>query len=107
MATSATVLLINPFRVFEGREEEFLALWDATGRIFSRTDGYVHARLCRAMSRQPPGQHPPYTHVNIAEWRSLDAYSDALRQPALAPFIRRYRSVSTYDPGVYEVIREI
>ena len=98
------VILVNPFRVFDGREPEFLALWDATNAIFRRKPGYRSARLVRASSEQPPGEYAPFTHVNVAEWDSAEAYAAALRAPELRRLGGRYLKVSTLDPALYEII---
>ena len=100
------ILLINPFRVFEGDEAEFLDLWDRTGAIFRRADGYIGARLCRAAQDQPPGQIAPFTHVNVAEWQSAQHYRNALADPAIRRLAGAYAKVCTFDPALYEVVRE-
>ncbi|MEM7641847.1 MAG: antibiotic biosynthesis monooxygenase [Pseudomonadota bacterium] len=100
------ILLINPFRVFDGREAEFLNLWDQTGDIFRRSDGYISARLCRAAAEQPPGQTAPFTHINVAEWQSSELYRRALLDPDIRRFAGAYARVCTFDPALYEVIRD-
>lgn len=101
------VLLINPFRVFDGREAEFLELWDLTSAIFAASPGYRSARLARALDSQPPGQRAPFTHVNVAEWETAEAYAAALRGPELRRLAGRYREVCTFDPALYEVVRDV
>lgn len=101
------VTLLNPFRVFEGREAEFLHLWDQTGAIFAAQPGFVSARLVRAAARQPPGQRAPYTHVNVAVWRSAQDYEAALRDPELRRLAARYAEVCTFAPALYETLRDL
>lgn len=100
------ILLINPFRVFNGREAEFLELWDQTGAIFRRSDGYISARLCKAAATQPPGQRAPFTHINVAEWDSAELYSKALADPDIRRLGKAYAEVCTFDPALYEIIRD-
>lgn len=102
-----TAILINPFTVFDGCESEFLELWDLTGAIFQAAPGYVSARLCRALEQQPPGQKAPFTHINVAEWQSATLYARALGDPELRRLAIRYRRVCTFDPALYEVIRDV
>lgn len=100
------VILFNPFRVFEGREVEFLDLWDQTGSIFRRSKGYISARLCKALAEQPPGQSAPFTHVNVAEWESMALYRDALKNPDIRKLGAAYAKVCTFNPALYEIIRD-
>lgn len=101
------VILINTFTVFDGKEEVFLDLWERTGAIFQESSGYMSARLCRALADQPPGQKAAYTHVNVAEWASADAYQDALQNPALRKLVGEYAKVCTFSPALYEIIRDV
>ncbi|NJM35904.1 MAG: hypothetical protein HC850_15800 [Rhodomicrobium sp.] len=102
-----SVVLLNPFRVFDGKEAEFLDLWDRTNRIFAAKSGYLHARLVKALDDQPPGQSAPFTHANIAIWESARAYAEALADPELRRLAGLYRQVCTFDPALYEVIRDM
>jgi len=100
------VVLINPFVVFEGQEETFLTLWDQTHRISRLSPGYVSVRLMKARPQQVAGQMPAFTHVNVAEWDSAQSYAMALANPALVPLAAAYAAVCTFQPALYEVIRE-
>ena len=103
----AMAILINPFVVEPGREAAFLALWDRTNAIFREAPGYVSARLCRALGDQPPGLEAPFTHVNVAQWESAEHYAAALRDPRIKRLAADYREVSSFDPALYEVLREV
>lgn len=105
--TSEIVLLVNPFRVFEGKEAEFLALWDQTSAIFKAKPGFVSAKLLRAHPSQAPGQTPPFTHLNVAEWDSPEAYAEALKDPELRRLGGRYAQVCTFDPALYQALRTL
>ena len=100
------LVLINPFTVFDGEEDAFLALWDQTNAIMSTAPGYISARLVRAADHQAPGHQAPFTHVNVAEWQSLETYKAALANPAVRKLAGEYIKVCTFDPAVYEVVRE-
>ena len=100
------LILINPFTVFDGKEDAFLALWDQTNAILRSAPGYVSARLVRAADHQAPGHKAPFTHVNVAEWHSLEMYKAALATPAVRKLAGEYLKVCTFNPAVYEVIRD-
>lgn len=101
------VILINPFIVFDGCEHEFLRLWDQTGAIFRHAEGYISARLCKALPKQVATQRPPFTHVNVAEWESAEHYGRALADPGIKSLAPAYAKVCTFDPALYEVWRDL
>ncbi|MBV6633519.1 MAG: antibiotic biosynthesis monooxygenase [Alphaproteobacteria bacterium] len=101
------VVLVNPFTIFDGKEDAFLALWDQTEPLFREHPGYGRARLLRAIPGQVANQKAPFTHVNIAEWRSAADYEEALRHPDLRKIGGQYLKISTFNPALYEVIRDI
>lgn len=103
----AVVLLVNPFRVFAGKEAEFLSLWDQTSAIFRSKPGFISAKLLRALPEQAPGQDAPFTHVNVAEWESPEAYTQALQDPELRRLGGRYLEVCTFDPALYQALRTL
>lgn len=98
------VMLINPFTVFKGREDEFLRLWDQTGTIFRNSPGYINAKLCKALDEQPL-KAAPYTHINVAEWESAALYRAALSDPEIRRLAPAYAEVCTFSPALYQIIR--
>ena len=107
IGTPEAVVLINPFVVAPGREAAFLALWDRTNAIFREAPGYISARLCRALGDQPAGIKAPFMHVNVARWKSAALYAVALRDPRIKRLAADYREVSSFDPALCEVLREV
>ena len=101
------VVMLNPFTVFPGREDEFLALWDATNALFREKPGYVSARPVKALERQPPGEQAPFTHANIAEWESPEAYAAALRDIRIKRLADRYGHVCRLAPALYEIVHDV
>jgi antibiotic biosynthesis monooxygenase (ABM) superfamily enzyme len=102
---SDIMLLVNPLRVFEGREEDFLALWDQTSALFRAKPGFISAKLLRAPAARSPQADAPFTHVTVAEWDSAEAYAEALCDPQVRALGGLYREVCTYDPAVYDALR--
>ncbi|VVT24873.1 hypothetical protein [Rhizobium sp. EC-SD404] len=100
------ILLINPFRIFESREDEVLDLWDQTGDIFRRSKGYISARLYKAARDQPPGQTAPFTHINIADWESAELYAKPLSNPDIRRLAGAYAKVCTFNPALYETAKD-
>lgn len=92
------VVLINPFEVPEGKDEEFLAGWEAAKEYMERQKGYVSTRLHRSVD--PKAR---FRFINVAEWESPQDFIAALNNPEFVA-IRNAVPFPHY-PSVYEVIR--
>ena len=95
----AGVVLINPFEVPEGRDEEFLAGWDEAVAYLRERPGFVGTRLHRAVS---PGAS--FRFVNVAEWTSPGDFQAAVGSPE---FRELTASRPPGSPALYEVVREL
>lgn len=94
----AHVVLMNPFEVPEGKDEEFLTGWEAAKKFMERQKGYVSTRLHRSLD--PKAR---FRFINVAEWESpKDSYA-ALQNPEFAPL--RESVPFPHFPSIYEVIR--
>jgi heme oxygenase (mycobilin-producing) len=91
------VLLVNPFEVPAGEDEQFLEGWRVARELLAARPGYLGTRLHRSLV---PAD---FRFVNIARWSSPLAFANALQQPeareaaAAIPF----RS----HPALYLVVR--
>lgn len=61
------VLLINPFEIPKGKEDECLAFWGQVAEDMRRQPGFVSTRLHRAM-----GEGAHFRFINVAEWNSAE-----------------------------------
>jgi heme-degrading monooxygenase HmoA len=94
----ANVVLINPFEVPDGKEEEFLRGWEAARDFMQRQKGYVATRLHRSLD--PTAR---FRFINVAEWESPAAFHAALTHP---DFVRlRAATPFVHYPSLYEVAR--
>src|SRR5215813_5256297 len=57
------VILINPFEVPEGKDEAFLAEWEAAKAFMERQPGYLSTRLHRSRAF-----NTWFRFINVAEW---------------------------------------
>ncbi|MFQ5471223.1 MAG: antibiotic biosynthesis monooxygenase family protein [Gammaproteobacteria bacterium] len=73
------IIVINPFEVPQGREEEALSMWESFADYFRKQPGYISTRLRRAIN--PDAK---FYFVNVAEWESQAAFQAALENPDLA-----------------------
>ena len=96
----ANVIVINPFEVPEGKEEQALETWDTFAEYFRKQPGYVSARLHRAVN--PDAR---FHLVTVAEWESPDHFVAALNNPELQEIVEAATDHSPNFPGLYEVIR--
>ena len=94
------VIVINPFEVPEGMEEQALETWDSFAAYFQVQPGYVSAKLHRAIN--PDAR---FHLVTVAEWESPEHFVAALNNPELQKIVEAATDHSPNYPGLYEVIR--
>lgn len=92
------VILINPFVVPAGSEEEAVAMWKQARDFLATQPGYISTRLHRTLSPDAT-----YTLINVAEWKSVKAFQAAITA------MRQSASISPVDgvhgdPHLYRVI---
>ena len=94
------VIVINPFEVPKGQEEQALAMWDRFAEYFRRQPGYLSVKLHRAIN--PDAR---FHLVTIAEWESPNHFMAALNNQELRKIVETATDHSPNYPGLYEVIR--
>ena len=92
------VVLINPFEVPDGKDDEFLAGWSAAAEYMSSRPGFVRMRLHRALS-----QDAAFRFVNVAEWASPGDFQAAVTSEE---FRKLAAGGPQGRPALYEVVRE-
>jgi heme-degrading monooxygenase HmoA len=97
------IFLLNCFEVFEGKEPDFLQLWQQTGAAFKASNGFIEAQLLRATPAAMPALEPRYSHINVAKWQSEANYLHALQNPNIKRLGPAYAAVCSYKPALYEV----
>ncbi len=95
----ANVVLINPFEVDAGSDDEFLAAWDRAAQYLSAQPGFVSARLHRALT--PDAK---FRFVNVAEWASPQDFKAAV---ATEEFRAMAKEAGPNSPALYEVVRSL
>jgi len=91
------ISLINVFTVDPANQHRLLDLLvRATDEFVSRAPGFVSSTLHRGLDG---------TKVTMyAQWRSLEDYQAMRSDPAPLPYLQEALTISTFDPGMYEVI---
>jgi heme-degrading monooxygenase HmoA len=96
----ANVIVINPFEIKKGNEEQALEMWDKFSEYFRQQPGYISAKLHRAIN--PDAR---FHLVTVAEWESPDHFMAALNHPDLQKIMEAATDHSPSFPGLYEIIR--
>jgi heme-degrading monooxygenase HmoA len=95
-----TVILINPFEVPEGTDDEaFLRGWERAAEYMRQQPGFVSSRLHRALA--PDARFP---FVNVAEWASPQDFQAAVGSDE---FREIAKSGAPGSPALYEVVRSL
>jgi heme-degrading monooxygenase HmoA len=94
------VILINPFEVPKGKEDECLAFWEKAAAYMKRQPGFISTRLHRAVSPEAK-----FHFINVAEWQSAAHFHAAVGSEEFKRLTEPYMAVFPHYPGLYEVIR--
>ena len=91
----SNVIVINPFEVPKGNEEQALAMWDKFAEYFRKQPGYVSAKLHRAINPDTR-----FHLVTVAEWESPDHFMAALNNPELQKIVEAATDHFPNYPGL-------
>ncbi|MDQ3822801.1 MAG: antibiotic biosynthesis monooxygenase [Actinomycetota bacterium] len=95
-----SVILINPFEVPEGTDDErFLTGWERAAEYMRRQPGFVSTSLHRAL--RPDSR---YRFVNVAEWASPQDFQAAVQRDE---FREIAKGGPPGSPALYEVVRSM
>jgi heme-degrading monooxygenase HmoA len=95
-----TVILINPFEVSEGTDdEEFLRGWQRAADYMQQQPGFLSSRLHRALA--PDAR---FRFINVAEWASPQDFQAAV---ASEQFREIAKGAGPGSPALYEVVRAV
>jgi len=95
------VVLINPFGVPDGREQEALADWEAAAEFLRKQPGYISTNLHEAIA---PGAR--FHFINVARWESPEAFQAAVSSPEFQKLVESTVENSPHYPALYKLIRE-
>lgn len=99
-AVNEPLILINPFVVPSGSEEDAIAMWKKARDFLQEQPGYISTKLHRSLSPDAT-----YTLINIAHWESVEAFraaTAAMRESGAIPRIKGVKG----DPQLYHIIAE-
>lgn len=94
------VVLINPFVVPSGSEDDAIAMWKKARDFLQEQPGYISTKLHRSLSPDAS-----YSLINVAQWESVEAFRAATTAMRESGTIPRIKGVSG-DPQLYHIIAE-
>ena len=95
-----SVILINPFEVPEGTDDEnFLRGWERAAEYMRQQPGFVGSRLHRALA--PDAR---FRFINVAEWASPEDFRAAVSSEQFRELARE--SPAAF-PALYEIVRSL
>ena len=95
-----SVILINPFEVPEGTDDEqFLSGWQRAADYMRQQPGFLSTRLHRALA--PDAR---FRFINVAEWESPQAFQAAVTSDE---FRELAKDAGPSSPALYEVVRSV
>lgn len=94
------VILLNPFDVPAGKEQEALALWERAAAVMRKSPGFITTRLHRAIS-----PNVRFQLINMAEWESVEHFVAAIETDEFKEATAGSMESFPHFPGLYEVIR--
>jgi heme-degrading monooxygenase HmoA len=87
------VTLVNRFTV-HASPDEFERTFVDTAEFFGKQPGFLRYTLLKHVDDQ-------HGYVNIAYWRDMESFRNAVSQPDFAPHAEALRSLSTSEPNLY------
>src|SRR5215468_11216956 len=99
MQDMSTVVLINPFEVPQGQEEEVLTGWHEAARQLEQAPGFLSTRLHESLDPQAR-----FRFINVAEWESPQHFQAAMSSEAFQQM--RLHMPWTAYPALYRVVTE-
>ena len=93
------VMLMNPFEVAEGQEEEFLKKWREAAEFLRHAPGFVSTRLHESLDLQAT-----FRFINVAEWESPQHFQAALSTETFQQLSHQMPWIA--HPALYRVVTE-
>lgn len=91
------VVLINPFEVPAGEEEQFFKVWNAAAEQFRNAPGCISTHLHESLDPKAK-----FRFVNVAQWETPEHYLQAMKSEAVQKL--RASTSLTFYPALYRVI---
>ena len=95
-----SVILINPFEVPEGKEEEAIKGWDDAATYLRKQPGFISTKLHKTIT-----PNSKFHLVNVAEWETPEAFMNAVNTDEFKKVTQKMVEDFPHYPALYDVIR--
>jgi heme-degrading monooxygenase HmoA len=96
-----TVYTLGVWTVKPGREDDFVAAWDALGQWTLERDYETHGTLIRDRDN-------PQRFISFGPWRSAEEVERWRQDPGFAErFARVNDALDGFEPGTYDVVMRV
>ncbi|MGW1056164.1 antibiotic biosynthesis monooxygenase family protein [Streptomyces sp. NPDC001118] len=87
------VTFVNRFTT-HAPDDEFERAFAEVCEFMARQVGFLGNTLLKHAKDE-------HSYINIAHWRDIECFQQALRHPEFEPHVARLRTLSTSDPNLY------
>ena len=95
-----SVILINPFEVPEGKEQECLKMWDEAAEFLKNQPGYINTKLHQSIL-----DNAKFRFINVAEWETPESFFTAVQTEEFQKITEGTMEAYPHYPSLYTVIR--
>ena len=95
-----SVILINPFEVPKGKEDEALAFWEEVADYMRKQPGFISTQLHRAIV-----PWARFQLVNVTAWSSVAHFEAAINSEEFKNLTDPYMDIFPHYPGLYGVVK--
>ena len=96
----SNVILINPFEVPSGKEEECLKMWDEAAEFLKTQPGYINTKLHQSIL--PDSK---FHFINVAEWETPESFFNAVQTEEFQKITQGTMEAYPHYPSLYTIIR--
>lgn len=95
----SNVVLINPFEVPEGKEDEALQMWKRAADFMRQQPGFISTKLHKAIT-----PNARFHLVNVAEWETVEHFQSVSNNAEFQRIIAGSMEAYPHYPGLYQAI---
>jgi len=97
-----SVILINPFEVPEGKEEECLKMWEEAAEYLKGRPGFINTNLHQTIL-----EGSKFRFINVAEWETPESFFNAVKSDEFQKITEGSMDEYPHYPSLYTVIRNL
>lgn len=95
-----SVILINPFEVPKGKEEECLIMREEAAEYLKNQPGFINTNLHQSIL-----EDSKFQFVNVAEWETPESFFNAVQTEEFQKITEGSMDEYPHYPSLYSIIR--